>query len=206
MSQSLFNEGGPHEIRRTGQHTYKMNIVLPKDADGRTARACPSNTCSPGYFKIKTGTGITGDQPLAYRSYCGRAAEPNGFTTEGQMKYAREVMMREAHPGISRAIKDALGIGPSGKRTTGGGFLSVELSVKTGASPSVHRPFEETLERAAVCPHCGLDHAVFGLAVWCPDCRQDIFMAHVAAAFARNVFLDDTDLGLHLGPGIDVDS
>jgi hypothetical protein len=98
--------------------------------------------------------------------------------------YAKEIMMREAHPGISRAIKEALGIGPSGKRTIVGGLLSVELSVKTGASPSVYHPFEEALERVVVCPQCGLDHAVFGLAVWCPDCGRDIFMTHVEAEFS----------------------
>jgi hypothetical protein len=30
MSDSLFNEGGPHDIRRTGQHTYTMNVSLRK--------------------------------------------------------------------------------------------------------------------------------------------------------------------------------
>jgi hypothetical protein len=120
MRVRLFNEGGPHNIRRTGQHTYKISVSLPRDADGRTARACPSNACSPGYFKIKNGTGITDDQPLAYCPYCGRAAEPNGFTTKSRMKYAKDVMMREAHPGISRMLNNALGVGPSGKRTIGG--------------------------------------------------------------------------------------
>jgi hypothetical protein len=32
-----------------------------------------------------------------------------------------------------------------------------------------------------ICPNCGLDHAVFGLAVWCSDCGQDIFLTHVNA-------------------------
>jgi SOS response associated peptidase (SRAP) len=56
MSVSLFGEGGPHDIRRTGQHTYTINVSFPKDSDGRTARACPSTSCLPSYFKIKNGT------------------------------------------------------------------------------------------------------------------------------------------------------
>jgi hypothetical protein len=43
----------------------------------------------------------------------------------------------------------------------------------------MYRPFEEALQRTLVCPKCGLDHAVFGLAVWCPDCGADIFLTHV---------------------------
>jgi hypothetical protein len=100
------------------------------------------------------------------------------------MKYAKDVMAREAHPGILRMLKDALDVGPSGKKSFGGGLLSVELSVKPGTPPLVFRPFEEALQRAVVCPHCGLDHAVFGLAVWCSDCGQDIFMTHVEAEFS----------------------
>jgi hypothetical protein len=94
-----------------------MNVSLPKDADGRTVRACPSNACSPGYFKVKTGTKITGDHKLAYCPYCGRAAEPSDFLTKSQMKYAKDVMAREAHPGILRMLKDALDVGPSGKKS-----------------------------------------------------------------------------------------
>ena len=30
-----------------------------------------------------------------------------------------------------------------------------------------------------MCPHCTLAHAVYGLAVWCPDCGRDIFITHV---------------------------
>ena len=43
---------------------------------------------------------------------------------------------------------------------------------------------EEEIQRAVICPHCGLDHAVFGIAVWCADCGRDIFLTHVQAEFA----------------------
>jgi hypothetical protein len=152
MSVSLFEEGGPHNIRRTGQHTYTMKVSFPKDADGQTARACPSNACLPGYFKIKNGTGITGAQESAYCPYCRRAAEPNEFLTKSQMTYAQEIMAREAHPGISRAIKDALGIGPSGKRIIGGGLLSLKLSIITAP----HRRFTSRLKK----PWNGLSFAL----------------------------------------------
>jgi len=32
-----------------------------------------------------------------------------------------------------------------------------------------------------VCPYCTLDQTVFGLAAWCSDCGEDIFLTHVSA-------------------------
>jgi predicted nucleic acid-binding Zn-ribbon protein len=53
--------------------------------------------------------------------------------------------------------------------------------MKPMSLPAVGRPVEEELRRDVRCAHCGLIHAVFGLATWCPDCGCDIFMAHVRA-------------------------
>lgn len=97
------------------------------------------------------------------------------------MRFAKDVMMREAHEGIGRMVKEGLGIGASGRRTLGGGLIKIDLTVKQNGRPMVHRPFHEALQRAVICPNCGLDHAVFGLAVWCSDCGQDIFLTHANA-------------------------
>jgi hypothetical protein len=53
--------------------------------------------------------------------------------------------------------------------------------MKPGSKPSVRRPFEEEVRRDVVCPSCGLDQSVYGLATWCSDCGQDIFLTHVEA-------------------------
>jgi SHS2 domain-containing protein len=81
-------------------------------------------------------------------------------------------------------IQDALGLGASGKRKMGGGFISMELSYKPGTLPHVSRPFEDEVRRDVICPHCTLDQTVFGLATWCADCGKDIFMIHVSAELA----------------------
>jgi hypothetical protein len=181
MRSKLFREGGPYKIRQTGRDNYSMTIPLPTGADGRIARECPSPNCSPGYFKVKSGTGIVDGQTVAYCPYCRGAEAPNNFATKGQVEYAKQVMMREAHEGIGNMIRECLDIGSTGRRTIGGGLLKIELSMKQGSRPSVRRPFEEGLQRAILCPSCGLDHAVFGLAVWCPDCGSDVFVSHVRA-------------------------
>lgn len=128
MSDSPFREGGPHRIRKTGADEYTMSFTLPKEAGGRMARECPQDGCSPGYFKVKPGTGITGGQEHAYCPYCRHDAEPEGFTTSEQIRYAEDLAMREARAGIDRILKKSLGLGPSGKKKLGGGLVSVELS------------------------------------------------------------------------------
>lgn len=160
-----------------------MTVTIPKDADGRTARECPAHECSPGYFKVKMGTGITGGQQVAYCPYCRHEAVPNEFSTKDQLRYAKDLMLREAEKGVQRMVRDALGLGTSGSRRFGGGMLSVEMSYKPGSPRHVRRPYGEELRRDVVCPHCTLDHSVFGLAVWCSDCGRDIFMTHVRAEF-----------------------
>jgi len=136
------------------------------------------------YFKVKSGTGITEGQDTAYCPYCRHCSEPSDFRTKEQVRYARELVVREARKGVERMITDALGLGPSGKRKLGGGFISMELSYKPGTLAPVRRPFEDEVRRDVICPHCTLEQTVFGLATWCADCGEDIFMVHVAAELA----------------------
>jgi hypothetical protein len=112
--------------------------------------------------------------------------------------------MSEAHDGIERMLKDALGIGSSGKRKFGGGFISMEMSYKPGLRPPVRRPWEEQLRRDVTCPHCTLEHAVYGLAVWCPDCGEDIFVTHVEAeSQVLRAMLNDVERrSAELGPRV----
>lgn len=194
MSKELFKNGGPHNIQRTKPNEYTMNISLPKNSDDRIARECPSNTCSPGYFKVKLGTGITESQEVAFCPYCRFAAEPATFYTKEQLRYAKDLASKEAHDSIDRIIKDAFDLGSTGKKKIGGGFLSFEISFKSGSKPHVRRPFEEEVRRDIICPYCGLDHSVFGLATWCADCGKDIFLTHVEVELnVIRIMLSDID-------------
>lgn len=184
MTKRLFREGGPHSVKSLGNDQYQMSITIPKDGDGRVARECPNSLCSPAYFKVTLGTGITEGQDLAYCPYCKHEAEPGDYTTKEQIRYAKDIAVKEAQGGIDAMIKDALGLGPSGKKKMGGGFISMEMSYKTGTPSLVRRPYEDEVRRDVVCPHCTLDQTVFGLATWCSDCGKDIFLTHVSAEIA----------------------
>jgi hypothetical protein len=90
MTDKIFREGGPHNIRRIGQDKVEMSISIPQDADGLVGRSCPNNECSPGYFKVKNGTGITERQIEAFCPYCKHSAKPGDFATQEQIRYGKD--------------------------------------------------------------------------------------------------------------------
>lgn len=180
MSNELFNSGGPHRIRKTGPHTHQFSIRLPADSDGRVARACPEPSCSPGEFKVTPGTGITEQQESAFCPYCRKDAAPSDFNTKEQIRYAKYIVAAEAHQGIQKALGKALGLNSRGHRSLAkGGLFDVSLEMKPVRKPHVRRPYANVLRRDVVCPSCGLDQSVYGLATWCSDCGKDIFTTHV---------------------------
>jgi hypothetical protein len=179
MSKPLFRSGGPLNIRRVSRDRYMANITLSTDEDGLLARSCSDSECAPGYFKVKPGTGITSPQELAYCPYCAKPAPPNDFATKAQIEYGKALMLEEAKDGVSRLVKDTFGLDSGGRRKLAGGFISMEMRFEPMPKRHVHRPVEEELRRDITCPHCGLVHAVFGLAFSCPDCGKDIFLTHV---------------------------
>jgi len=183
MSDNIFKEGGPHQVRHTGQNEYSMRVSIPTDEDGLVGRECPNEECSPGYFKIKPGTGITKGQEKAFCPYCRTEAEPSEFITKAQKEYAIAHVKNEAINGINRMIGESLGLGSAGKKKIGGGLFSIEMSLKPARHDYIPRPFEEELRRDITCTHCSLEQAVFGLATWCADCGEDIFLTHVDREF-----------------------
>lgn len=181
MSRKLFRSGGPLNIRNLKGDQYRATITLPKDSDGRLARECPNSFCSPSYFKVKLATGITRDQLVAYCPYCRNKAEPDDFNTKEQIRYAKDLVVREARRGVDDMVRGAFGLGSSGRRKIGGRIISMEISLKSSPLPHVRPPFEDEVRRDVICPHCTLDQTVFGLATWCADCGTDIFLTHVDA-------------------------
>jgi ribosomal protein L44E len=179
MSFEIIQEGGPLKAKKTGPDQYSMSVSLPEDKDGRVARECPNQECSPGYFKVKFGTGVTGKQTVAYCPYCQKAAEPSDFHTKEQIRYAKDLVMREAKIGAERAVREALGFGSGGKRRLVDGLIKVDMEMKSDPPEHVWQPYEDILQRDLICPHCTLDHSVYGFAIWCPDCGKDIFTTHV---------------------------
>jgi predicted nucleic acid-binding Zn-ribbon protein len=191
-------------VRRTGDDQFEMSIPLPEDDHGMVGRECTSASCSPAYFKIKPGTGIADDQMTAYCPYCRTAAERNDFMTEAQQAYALKVLEKEVVQGAQRMLRDALRLGSSRRKKLGDGLLSIEVAMEPVRSQHVTRPVEEELRRDLRCSGCGLEHAVFGLAFWCPDCGADLFIHHVHEELTVTRRILDAIEGRHstLGPRV----
>lgn len=112
--------------------------------------------------------------------------------------------MSEAAGAVDRMFKQALNLGPTGRKSFGSGMVSMALAYKSGGRPEVPRPVEEELRRDVQCPHCTLEHAVFGLASWCPDCGRDVFEEHLDAELqvARRILAAVEERRLALGPRV----
>lgn len=179
----LFHEGGPYNIQKSSKDNYSLSITIPKDTDGRVDRECSNDKCSPGYFKVKPGTGLSGTT-VAYCPYCRNAANPDDFHTKDQIRYAKDIVERETHAAAARMLKESLGMDSSGNRRLVDGLIKVDLKIEPIRLRTVYSPFQDILKHDLLCPHCALDHSVFGLATWCPDCGRDIFTTHVQGEIA----------------------
>lgn len=180
MARDLIKQGGPHRVKKTGDEQYEFSISIPTDEQGFIGRECVNTSCTPTYFKVKLGTGVTDGQEVAYCPYCRKEAEPNDFASSSQVEYGQDIMEGELIKSVDGMIKDALDLDHRGKRKFGSGMFSMTMEMEPTKLPKVRRPVEEELRRDLTCPKCTLDHAVFGLATWCPDCGEDIFPVHVS--------------------------
>jgi len=149
-------------------------------------RQCPKRDCKPRYFKVKPGTGC--DRKQACCPYCGHEAGHQKFSTPSQTRYAKDLAMREFEQRVPKMVEDSLreelGLRRGQRKKDLGFGLSLELR---GSRPVPRRlvrpPVEERLKRDLACPGCKLQFAVFGIATWCPDCGDDVFLAAVDAEF-----------------------
>lgn len=178
-SDDLFREGGEFNIRKLGDEQYEMQVPIPTDEAGLIARECTRPECSPGYFKIKGGTGLPGPMAESYCPYCRVAAEPSKFATAAQWAYVLDQGKNEAKKGLDRVIRDTLGFKGSNRRNLVDGLIKIDITYDPPRTGIVAKPIEDELQRDIVCPRCTLVHAVYGLATWCPDCGSDIAAEHI---------------------------
>ena len=180
---SPFQHRGPYDVRRLGDHRVELSVPIPKDADGMTGRECPEESCTPRYFKIRSGTGAQDGPSRFFCPYCRRAGESGEFHTEAQREFARQHVRNYALELAHDMLSQSLRLGPTGRRTLVDGCVKITAKIEPLRPCRVPNPREEDLRRDVICPNCGLEHAVFGIARWCPDCGADIFPAHVEAEF-----------------------
>ena len=65
-----------------------FKIKISKDENGFLGRECPQNGCE-GYFKIKPGTGLVGENLPCYCPYCGFCDGHSSFILKEEIEYAQ---------------------------------------------------------------------------------------------------------------------
>jgi Zn ribbon nucleic-acid-binding protein len=144
----------------------QMIVSIPSDEDGLTGRECPNPDCL-GYFKIKLGTGLKGEDLPCHCPYCGHTASPDQFWTQDQIEYAKSVALNQ----ISRALQqDFREMDRKLRRASRGSFIQLRMEYKGRPHP-IHYYQEKQLETKVTCDVCTLEYAIYGVFAYCPDCR-----------------------------------
>lgn len=146
----------------------KFEVTLPKDEQGYIGRECPDKECL-GYFKVRSGTGLSGPDLQCHCPYCGHAAESSDFTTPAQIEYAKSVAFRQITQAFNRDLKSL----EFDHRPRPGTFgFGISLKVTPGSPVRIRHYRERALETHVTCVKCTLDYAIFGLFAFCPDCGE----------------------------------
>ena len=142
-----------------------FSIPIQPDETGMTGRECPQSECL-GYFKVKSGTGLTGGDLSCTCPYCGHTGDPNTFWTQEQIAYAQLIAIREVTERLVQELKKSeFRIRPKGPFDIG-----LSMRVEAGTPTPVHHYREKQLETEVICNTCALHYAIYGVFGFCPDC------------------------------------
>ncbi|SRR6266404_465915 len=144
----------------------RINVAIPKDDDGYIGRECPLGACE-GYFKIKPGTGLTGNDLPCHCPYCGHVGSPKEFFTKDQIEFAKSVAKRQLVDVLRHELKKMeFDIKPP----RGSFGIGISMKLKPGSPTPLKHYRERSLETHICCRNCTLDYAVYGVFAFCPDC------------------------------------
>jgi hypothetical protein len=147
------------------QDNMSFSIPIEPDEKGMTGRECPQPDCL-GYFKVKFGTGLIGEDLKCVCPYCGHRGDPNTFWTQEQLEYAKSIAVRQVTNLVIKELKKSeFTVRPKGP-------FGIGMSMKVTAGPP--RPIryyrEKELETEVICSSCTLQYAIYGVFGFCPDC------------------------------------
>lgn len=177
----------------------KFSITIPTDENGLTGRECPVKECL-GYFKVKFGTGLKGENVPCVCPYCGHRGPHDTFWTQEQLEYAKSIAMRKAKDWIVQELKKHEFNIPA----RGVFGIGISMKVEPGSPHPIRYYREKKLETDVTCSSCTLQYAIYGVFGYCPDCGVhnsfQILQKNLELA-AKELQLSDTvegDLQSHL--------
>ena len=138
-----------------------IQVSFKLDENGYLGRECEE--CHQ-YFKVKPGTGLSGNE-TSFCPYCGHEAASQSFLTEDQNELLKSHALRYVHGLIQGKLKEALP-----PREIRSGFLTIKITSKPGRPPALFEYEEQDIETHTHCDSCTLDYAIYGVFAYCPDC------------------------------------
>jgi hypothetical protein len=160
-----------------GDHT-NFAVPLSADDDGLLGRECPSDECSPKYFKIIIAAPDDEEAPsLSDISltcpYCGHTDGFGVFHTQAQIEWATDLITREVTQAAARSLENAL-------RPLNRMRGPIKLTAKVTTSlPPILQYVEEKLKRQTTCEQCHMKYAVYGVSYHCPFCGGGALSTHL---------------------------
>jgi hypothetical protein len=151
-------------LRRLGS---RISITLKRDENGYLGRECPAPDCE-GYFLVKPGTGLTGDDLPCHCPYCGHTAGSDHFYTPEQIAYAQSVALGA----VTKALRDDLKKLEFDLPAKGTFGIGISMKLKPGAPVPIRHYREKALETFVTCASCTLEYGVYGVFGYCPDCAE----------------------------------
>lgn len=145
--------------------TIEFSVPISGDEEGFVGRECPNDGCL-GYFKVKLGTGLTGDNLPCHCPYCGHTATHDHFWTQDQVEFVKSVARHKVQDYVLGMLQDVFRRTQPKRK----GLIGISWEVKRGAPLPLHQYTEKQLETILVCDRCGLQYAVYGVFAYCPDC------------------------------------
>jgi hypothetical protein len=149
---------------------FTLTVAMPTGDDGLLPLVCP---VEPDHrFKVRVTQSSSGSSSDCHCPYCGHTAPTPDFMP-AQMARVQAAAAGVGEQYIQQLFSDMfedVARGYSGPSGTG-----ISLSYRPGTPPPTRSlpAYEiEPTRRSMTCLHCGETFAVYGLAIYCPECGQ----------------------------------
>lgn len=164
-------------MQRRDKDSFVLGVALPSGEDGLWLMRCPQHPTDHVFKIMVTQTESTDETSDLYCPYCGhheRGVWPFASDQKARLQTAAEAAAEQY---ISATIDDMFGKAFRGRSRSSSrrSALSIELTYKPGRPPRRRTlpTFEvEETRRTMQCGVCDERFAVYGLALYCPNCGQ----------------------------------
>jgi len=181
--QDLYRDMLKYRTGADEEGNSQFAVPLEADEDGLLGRECPSDGCTPRYFKVSLtaedeGESMSDDAVTC--PYCGTSESFQEFHTQAQIDWVTSMMVHDVEQGLVRQMKKS--VAPLNRIR--GGLINLRIDVKATPLPPVRKYVEEQLKQICTCESCSRRYAVYGISYHCPLCGEGALSSHLRESVA----------------------